>query len=403
MTTRLILLVHEHWPRQAALHWVLLDARGGVLQAGESAPQHWPPAAAVTVVLSGAQLTWHALDTPPGTPVVEGRALAYALEEHLLFDADSQHLTVTSRQSGAQGLTRHVLACSRARLKAVLEHLATLRIRPDAVYAELECAPAAEGRWTLSLGPQAAILRTDRTTGIALDPDPAALQDALAHVAELASAAGNPAHELVLAAAPGCRLPDLADIAGRLAMPLVISDADYRWWAVPPGASNLLHGEFRAARRGRWQAFLRPLGVAAAGLVAGWLVLLATVLDERAELAELEGDIARIFREQLPGTPAVAPLQQIARRLDDARQQQGLLTRRDFLSLMAVFAEAAGPSAVGLIARISYRPGELAVATGGAQLDPGGQIQARLAVRGYRLTADTASPNRWILRAEAAQ
>lgn len=403
MTTRLILLVDEHWPRHAALHWVLADARGNVLQAGESAAQHWPAASAVTVVLAGAQLTWHELDVPRSGPPLEGRALAYALEEHLLFDADSQHLTVTSSQSGDQGLTRHVLACSRARLKTVLDQLATLQIRPEGVYAELECAPAADGAWILSIGPHAAILRTSPATGIALDLDPDDLEQALPLLAELASHTGVQPQELALRAAPGCAIPDLGGVAKRLGLPLGASGEAYRWWVVPGGASNLLHSEFRAARPRRWQAFLRPLGVAAAGLLAGWLVLLGTVLSERNTLDELESDIARIFRDQLPGTPAVAPLQQMARRLDDTRQQHGLLTQRDFLSLMAVFADAAGPTGVGHIARISYQPGELALATTGAPLDPGGQIQARLAMRGYRFAADTTSPNRWILRAEAPQ
>ena len=377
MNTQLFLRIDEDWPARPACAWVLLGPDGKVRAEGESDPRHWPAADNCSVILAGAQCLWLETALPRAARRDEPRLLAYALEDKLLSDPDSQHLTVTHRRPGsAQGNTVGVLVVARERLRQLCAQFKAIGRPLARCLAEIQAAPAARGEWRISILGQTAILRTSPDRGLATDGD--LLPAVLAAQQAAARAANDEAARIVVHCAPGSQSP-LPASGGE-----VVAGEIYRWWAGAEAADNLLHDEFAVAgQQPAWLTALRgpALLVLAAGLV--WLLAgLGEVLWNRHRLADIEARMSRSFVAAVPGQPAVAPAAQMRRLLNGERARHGLLGDDDALALLAAVGDALG-EAQGSLAGMRYTEGRLDLTWHpGFPVERLENLKAQLAARG---------------------
>ncbi len=381
MTTTLMLLADERWPRDPIADWVLLDKAGRPLDTGRSEPCHWPAADRHELVLSGSRVIWFDLELPPVPKREQMQLIRYALESHIVRDHDQQHLTVTGRDQANARIG--VLVLARNEL-AVLVATCKILGRPlDAVRSALQLAPPAPGTWTLAILPSTtAVLRTGADTGIALEAESV---DSLAEwiLLKLAAtpAAARPA-QLDVRLCLGVAFTEIEGLAARIGIE-VREGQTLDWWRPLHDVANLLHGEFVPAHSGKdgWQTLRRPvwLAAAAAGL---WLLVQAVQvgIDSREERSLRERG-ERLAAEALPGQPLLEPRLQLRRAYERAQQAHGQVAASDFLSLLDAALEAgmAQPQA------LRYEEGRLTLELTGA---PPPDLLARLEARGLAARAE---------------
>lgn len=361
MTTRLILKLEENWPAVPLAAWVLLGADGAVRAQGESDPRHWPAADECDVVLAGAQCLWLETDLPKAARRDVPRLLAYALEDRLLGDADSQHLTISHRRRSAtgEGETFGVLVVARERMRKLLAQLRAIGREPDHFFSELPGAPADKDGWHIAVAGAAAILRTSPTGAEAVDSNLLAvvLEQQLAQ----ARAANRLPAELLSHLAPGTAMPALAAPAGD--GPAIRPATPYLWWAgVPAGApGNLLHGEFAVAGRGSplLARCRRPLQLALAALLVWLLANVGEVFWLRHQLGDLQSRMTRTYQTAFPNSPAIAPAAQMQQQLNLQRSRHAQLRDDDALALLAVVVDALGDAAAERLLAVSYADKQL--------------------------------------------
>ena len=393
MTTRLILFIDEHWPTRPAAPWVLLDEAGRKQSEGSSEPRHWPAASECVMVLSASQCAWHHARLPRGARREEARLLAYALEDKLLADPDSQHLTVTHRDTDEEGLRLGVLVASRERLRHLVAQLGAIGRPPVATFAELQSGLAQQSGWQLCVGESGLILRAGAPETEALDPPFDAALPLLQHALAAARAADRAPDKLTLHLAPG-QPPPPAEALAALGIE-VDTGAPYLWWQGLGAASNLLHDEFAARhRRDNWAHRLRwPLRLAAASIAALLAANVGQVLWQRHQLSQLEARMTRLFKTTVPNTPAIAPAAQLRRQLDELRARRGRLREDDMLALLAAYGGARGVDARDSVAALSYRDGRLELLLNRFDPTAGEALTARLAALGYRASAESDPPS----------
>lgn len=387
-TLRQTLRIHidARWPTPAKTAWVLLAANGAVLREGVSEPLHWPLADQYEVVLGATQVTWHTAWVPPGK-AARGempRLLAYALEDKLLRDPDSQHFTITHQETDRVG----VLVVARERLRQIVAQFAALGKPLSRVFSELQCAPAGRDAWHLALGADAALLRTSEHDGISLDPDdngePPPLLAAM--IAGQRSAGTAPA--LLIHVGESLAAPDAKAWSAALATEVRVGAA-YRWHAPATATANLLHGEFAPRHRRRaWLARLRPALWLAGGAVAADLLMgLGQVIWQHHRLADAQERTVQIFQETFPKTPTVEPVAQMQRQLDLLRAPRGQLRGDDALTLLATLADALGADGRGAVQSLKFEDGVLEVVLMPALADRVAALSSQLALRGLIVAA----------------
>ncbi|MCB1914186.1 MAG: hypothetical protein KDG52_00490 [Rhodocyclaceae bacterium] len=388
MSSRLIVLIDEHWPTRASAPWVLIGEDGRLQSEGESEPRHWPPADDCAMVLTANQCAWHETRLPRGARREEARLLAYALEERLLRDPDSQHLVVVHREAEEGGVRVGVLVVARERLRSLGAQFAAIGRPLAAAHAELQSAPGGgDDTWRLTLTDHGIVLRPGAAPALAFDP-PLGHALPLLHQALAAARARNAAPpEIVVHAAPGVDPPSPeAAIALAVALPTA---KPYLWWEGAAGTANLLQGEFAPRhRRSGWTGRLRgPLRLAAASLAILLLASLGEVAWQRQRLHELEARMQRLFETTLPNTPAIAPAAQLQRRLDELRTRHGRLREDDLLALLAAYAKARGVATRDSVGALDYRDGRLRLALPSLAAPERDRLTARLAAIGYQVEA----------------
>ncbi|WP_079432915.1 type II secretion system protein GspL [Zoogloea sp. LCSB751] len=382
--TRLILAIDEHWPIRPDCPWALLGPDGQPLSEGRSEPRHWPAADACEVILTGPQCLWLEVPLPRATRRDLPRLLAYALEDRLLKDPDSQHLTVSHRRPADDGERdlAGVLVVARERLRLVVAQLAAIGRQPQRVLAELQAAPADHDSWQLSLSADGAILRTGPNTGLAIDGD--ILVPLLAQQAGTARAANTAPSRIDVHVAADAPTPDLAGLQVETGIETAAAEP-YRWWqGADRKAANLLHGDFAPhARGGAWLGRLRPALAVGGGALALWLAAnVGEVLWQKQRLGDIEGRIERVYRSSFPNTPVVAPTAQMRQQLNQERARHGLLRDDDALALLAQAAEALGTDAAAGIVALRYEDGRLDLTLGGGAAARAEAVVGLLASRG---------------------
>lgn len=404
MSTRLLVLLDENWPQSPAAPWVLLDDAGRTLSEGQCEPRHWPAAARCEVLLGGAQCVWHEARLPKGSRREEARVLGYALEDRLLREPESQHLTIVARESRDDGVRASVLVVARDRLRALLAQLGAIGRAPSAMYAEIETVPAADDTcWHVALRDDLLLLRRQGGGEVIDGPLERALP-VLDHALAAARAANRAPEALLLHVAPGISLPPMAD-GTPLPGTTVRADSPYQWWAGVAGAHNLLHDEFASrARGGAALARLRKPALLVAGSA---LVLLSAtvgeVLWQQSRLSGIEERMARLFQTAVPNTPAVAPPAQLNRQLNIERSRNGRLRDDDLLALLAAYGESRGVGAGDSVSGLRYGEHQLELVLPALDAAQQAVLAERLASRGFKPRFIDEEPPRLVLSREVVQ
>lgn len=378
MTRRLVIYIDETWPAQPSAPWVLLDGRDTVLESGTSEPRHWPAAQSCEIVLGGPQCTWLSTLLPKSGRREQDRLLHYALEEQLIRDVESQHITVTAREAQREGVLVTVMVIAKARLRAVLSQLDTIKRSPGRVIAEIQSAVGANGRWSACLGPTGHwIVRTGTKPSLAADND--SIQDTLIHLLQTARGEGVEPEGLELRCADGTAPPDTAALQTATGL-AVTSGPRYGWWLTPHACDDLLHTEFeaRSSGAGLRSALRAPIAVAAGALSLYLLINIGEVLWQKQQLAAVEERMHGLFSTALPNTPAIAPALQLRRALDDVRSRHGQLRDNDFLSLLDRTTGTGGATLRHAITRLDYDNRSLEVTVADSAADALPLLAARL-------------------------
>lgn len=382
--TRLLLAIDEQWPTRPDCPWVLLGPDDQPLSEGRSEPRHWPAAAECEVVLTGPQCLWLEAPLPRATRRDLPRLLAYALEDRLLKDPDTQHLTVSHRRPADDGERdlAGVLVIGRERLRNLVAQLAAIGRAPRRVLAEVQTAPASADAWQLSLTADGAILRTMPTNGLSLDLD--ILAPLLAQQAAAARAANTAPARIDVHVAAGTLAPDLTQLQAETGI-AVQASSPYQWWlGTDRKASNLLHGEFAMREHGTSRlGKLRPALLLGSGALTLWLVAnIGEVLWLKHRLGNIDERIERVYRTSFPSTPVVSPAAQMRQQLNLERARHGLLRDDDALALLAQAAEALGTDAASGIVALRYEEGRLDLTLGGPAAARAEAVVGLLASRG---------------------
>jgi general secretion pathway protein L len=381
MTTTLMLLAGEHWPRDPVADWVLLDTGRRRLDSGRSEPRHWPPAQRHELVLAGSRALWLELELPPAPRREQAQLIRYALEAQLARDPDLQHATVSGRDAAAARCG--VIVIERGELAALVAACNALGRPLAAVRSALQLAPPAPGAWVLAMLPGGdAVLRAGVRSGIALDAgSPAALADWLALQWNATPPAERP-QVLELRCARALQGPDPAALALGDGVALR-SGAELEWWQLPPDAANLLHGEFAPAhdRNVLWRRLRAPLALATSVAMVWLIAQVAMLVMDGREERMLRERGERIAAEALPGQPLLEPRMQLRRALERSLQAHGQLAAGDLLSLLDAALEAGAPRPSAL----RYEDGRLTLQLAAV---PAAELLTRLDARGLAARAE---------------
>ena len=384
MSTRLLLAIDEQWPTRPDCPWVLLGDDGQPVSEGHSEPRHWPAAAECEVVLTGPQCLWLEVPLPRGARRDLPRLLAYALEDRLLKDPDTQHLTLSHRRPADDGERdlAGVLVVARDRLRQLIAQLTAIGRPPRRVLAEMQTAPAGGEVWQLSLSASGAILRSSPNAGLAVDGD--ILAPLLSQQAATARAANLAPTRIDVRLTPGLAAPDLAALQAETAIPMQVA-VPYLWWqGADRKATNLLQGEFAFRDNGSaWLLKLRPALALGGGALAVWLLAnVGEAIWMKHRLGQIGERIERIYRSSFPNAPVVAPAAQMRQQLNLERARHGLLRDDDALSLLAQATEALGTDAVDGVAALRFEEGRLDLTLAGPAAARAEAVVGLLASRG---------------------
>jgi len=145
--------------------WREGDAGVQLSETPQALAQYGAGEAAVILAPAAAMLTLRA--QMPAMPAQRLRqALPYALEEQFAGDVEGMHFAHGSRDERG-GVP--VVAVEHERMQQWLGLCEQAQLRPQAMYNEALSLPWQQGEWTLLLQPEAALLRTGRESGYALE------------------------------------------------------------------------------------------------------------------------------------------------------------------------------------------------------------------------------------------
>jgi general secretion pathway protein L len=387
------LLIAENWPERPETAWALIGPDGKALSEGTSDPRHWPAAERCEAVLLGAQVSVHTVRVPRANAREQQRALSFALEEQLVREADSQHVTALERGEEAWS----VAVIARERMRRLIAQFAAIHRPLDAVFAAAQSVPLVDGAWAIGVHGQEAWVRTAPFAGFADDvlPDQAPVLTLAA--LEQARAAGTLPHSVhVFESAP------LADrdawTAAFESMPLEWA-GEWLWHALPGDTPSMLHGEF-AARHHHGSAWklIKPAAVLVGVALAFHLVAgVIDVLIKRSRVTSARAEMVQLLQNQMPGTPALDPPTQLHREVNTLRSARGQLADDDALALMADLSTALGTDATGALQSIKFENGSLEVTLVAGKADPGA-LRQRLAARGIQASSRDNNPLQLVMR-----
>lgn len=329
-------LLPETWPDTTSADWVLLDRQGQVTRAAHSDPRDWPQAERIEAVLLGAQTSWHKVRVPRASQREQARALPFALEERLLRETDSQHITPS--EQGAEQWA--VLVAHRERLRRISAQFDAIGRPLDAAWSAAQCVPFAAGSWSYAISGNTACLRSEAHAAlpddIVDDQVPAMLEASVAH----ARSAGSLPASIRLYGADGINIQAWLQ---SLSLPIE-NMGPWRWHELPADAANLLHGEFEPGhRRNAWLRRLRPAAVVFTVAVAAHLILsVGDVMLRNHELSRLRSDMRLLMQQQLPNTPVLDPQSQLRQAVNLARSNHRLLADNEALSILVDLGAALG-------------------------------------------------------------
>lgn len=412
MKQTLRLFITADWPSQdAGCEWVLVDGAGSQLQRGCSEPRHWPAAAECEVVLSAEQCLLLRASLPKVAKSRLQDVISYALEDHLIGDAEADHFV--AGDTDADGSTP-VWVVSRARLKALLAALNSVGRVPRRVCSEIQLAPRRAGCWSVCLrepaeGRNGAVafgfVRTGVEEGFAFSLDEGTAIEVppleLGLALQSAQGADKAPESIAVYLPPGIPtgIPDKIVSAWQAELGVPITHAgDYIWYenfGAAGAARNLLINEFAPPRRpqdglGSFRPALYLAGTAA-------LVFSVFTLGEwfwlSRQSGQLQQQMTATFRSAFPQPQAlVNPPLQMRRLYDRMRREQGQLGSADFLPLLAAAGESSAGQ--GRLSRLGYEDGRLEITLALPQAADAARIGEIMKSRGLAVTLQGTRPAR---------
>ncbi|MFT4171409.1 MAG: type II secretion system protein GspL [Rhodocyclaceae bacterium] len=387
------LLIAESWPERPETAWALIGPDGRALSEGTSDPRHWPAAERCEAILLGAQVSLHTVRVPRANAREQQRALGFALEEQLVREADSQHVTALER--GEE--TWSVAVVARERMRRLVAQFAAIQRPLDAVFAAAQSVPLVDGAWSIGVHAQEAWVRTAPFAGFADDVLPGQAPILVLAALEQARAAGTLPHSVhVVESAP--RIERAEWTAAFEGMPLEWA-GEWIWHALPADAASMLHGEF-AARHHHGSAWkiIKPAAILVGLALAFHLVAgITDVLVKRSRVTSARAEMVQLLQNQMPGTPALDPAAQLHREVNTLRSARGQLADDDALALLSDLATALGTDAAGALQAVKFENGSLEATLTPGKADPGA-LKQRLAARGIQAASREANPLQLVMR-----
>ncbi|MBI4997161.1 MAG: hypothetical protein HZA64_05675 [Rhodocyclales bacterium] len=390
MTTTLRVFVGEHWPERPSTRWTLISAAGTVLEQGESDALRWPVADYCEAVISAPEVSCLRAAIPQRVARRDlPQVVAGVLEDQLLEDPDRCHLTVCRHHRDSAD----VLVIGRERLRNILAQFSALGRPLSAAYSELRALHAERHDWVVALASDGVILSRPHEVPLVLDGTndgtPPALLVTIAK--DPRSKAGN--LRMLIRAEAGKQI-DLAAWTAMLRTEHIRIGPEYRWYSLTESSVDLLHDEFasRLRRNNAW-LLIKPAALVAASFLLAYLVIgLFQVLLSGYRINQAEGRIDELFAASFPGIPAVSPVAQTRRQLDQLRGTHGLARSDDVLVLLAALSEALGTTGENSIKELGYTEHRLTAVLDAAQAGRIDGLRQQLQDRGYQATLREAQP-----------
>lgn len=355
-----------------------IDGRS-VTQTGRAAAAALPRADRIAVVLADGDVGWHRIDIPRAPPAKLRAALAGAMEEALLDDAEALHFALGPQ--AAPGSNGWVAVMQRGWLAAALAALEGAGRAVELVVPASRPRAGSAGHFLARHGDAAPLLVLEQRDGVVC----VGLEGTLAR--SLLPAGGEAprftASPAAVAAAErwlGAPVGVLGDAERALAASS--EDLNLRQFDLAPR-----HRGLRALRHAWWRLHSpqwRAVRVGAVALAAVQLVgLNAYAWQQQRTLAHKRQAMDELLRSTFPGVRTVldAPLQ-MQREVDRARVQAGRTGGADLEALLGV-AAAAWPDGAGPPASLRFEGGKLTLATPGWGKPQLEQFRERLQGSGY--------------------
>jgi general secretion pathway protein L len=331
----------------APLSWAAADSSGRLLElpADEHDARLREMAAGrrIALLVPGGDVSRFQVQLPAGNEARLLQLAPFALEDQVSEDVELLHFAVGRRDAGSGMVT--VAVTQRQRMEQWLARVATLQLRPAALFSESELAPTLPGHVTMLLVEDQLLLCREGTPSLLLPAaDPLLALEMLlgpetdlasVNLAVYASPEEWPAHALPL--------ESLRDQVASFTVQLESGGllGLYARGLVDAQPINLLQGAFKPdqSQHGGWP---RWRGVAMALLALFVLHVAASLLELRrlhTESAGLDQSIARLYASVFPGQrPGAEPRRQFERRL--AEINGGAIQQGELLPLLAALAAA---------------------------------------------------------------
>jgi general secretion pathway protein L len=256
------------------------------------------------------------------------RAVPYALEEQLSEDVEDLHFALGSTQVDDAW---PVAVINKQFMDELTEGFSEAGLDVQQVTPEVLALPYGGDETSVLVENDVALVRTDSTTGFAVDSDNLGILLA-ARMTDDESALSP----LRLFVREDSLRADMTELVGETRVePFAGDPLNVFAQGLDARSINLLQGDY--SRSGDWAALLRPWRATAALLVAGILISNVVMGIDYFRLSreseQLHAQIEQTFKEALPGTRRIVnPRIQMQQQLDKLQRQQG--AGGGFLSLL---------------------------------------------------------------------
>jgi general secretion pathway protein L len=326
------LLLRKDPGNESVWRWLQLDDKGrpqGSIHAGAlSDAASEASGQRVVVLVSGADCLLTRVSIPGGSRQKLLRAVPYALEEQISEEVENLHFAVGSTQVDDAW---PVAVINKQFMDELTEDFSEAGLDVQQVTPEVLALPYSDDETSVLVENDVALVRTDSTTGFAVDSDNLGILLA-AQMTDDESALSP----LRLFVREDSLRADMMELVGETRVEPFNGDAiNVFARGLDTRSINLLQGDY--SRSGDWAALLRPWRATAALFVAGILVSNVVMgidyfrLSKESE--QLRAQIEQTFKEALPETRRiVTPRIQMQQQLDKLQRQQG--AGGGFLSLL---------------------------------------------------------------------
>jgi type II secretion system protein L len=315
--------------------------------------------------------------------------VAGVLEDQLLDDPDRCHLTVCRHQRDSAD----VLVIRRERLRNIITQFAALGRPLSAAYSELRMLRAERHEWVVALATDGVIVSRPHEVPLLIDGTDDGTPPAL-----LATIVKDPRSKLgslrILIRPEAGKNVNLDAWKAMLHTEHVRIGPEYRWYSLSDSSADLLHGEFasRLRRNSLW-LLTKPAALVAVSFLLAYLVVgLFQIILSGYRVSQAESRIGELFAASFPGIPAVSPVAQARRHLDQLRAAHGQARSDDALVLLAALSEALGTAGENSVREIRYADHRLTAVFDSVQAGRLDGLRQQLQDRGYQVTLRTTQP-----------